>query len=91
MQASHFDHPSFNAIPADVSNKEGAVGLIDQALSRFGKLHLLIHTLGGFAGGQAVVDSDDDTFQRMMNVNLKSLLHILRAAIPPLREAVPDA
>jgi len=87
IQASHFDHPSFNAIPADVSNKVGAVGLIDQVLSRFEKLHLLVHTVGGFAGGQAVVDSDDDTFQRMMDVNLKPLLHILRAAIPPLRES----
>ena len=86
IQASNFDHPSFNAIPVDVSNKECAVGLIDQVLSRFGKLHILVHTVGGFAGGQAVVDSDN-TFQRMMDVNLKLLLHILRAAIPPLRES----
>src|ERR1700746_2707895 len=28
IQASNFDHPSFNAIPADVSNQEGAAGLI---------------------------------------------------------------
>ena len=55
MQASHFDHPSFNAIPVDVSNKECAVGLIDQVLSRFGKLHVLVHTVGDFAGGQGVV------------------------------------
>lgn len=85
IQASNFDYPSFNPIPADISNKEGAGRLIDQVLSRFGKLHLLVHTVGGFAGGQAVVDTDDDTFQRMMDVNLRPLLHILRAAIPPLR------
>ena len=48
---------------------------------------MVAHTVGGFAGGQAVVDSDDDTFQRMMDINLKPLLHILRAAIPPLRES----
>jgi NAD(P)-dependent dehydrogenase (short-subunit alcohol dehydrogenase family) len=56
-------------------------------LSRFGKLDVLVHTVGGFAGGQAVADSDDDIFQRMMDVNLKPLLHILRAAIPPLRKS----
>jgi NAD(P)-dependent dehydrogenase (short-subunit alcohol dehydrogenase family) len=87
IQASHFDHPSFNAIPADISSKEGAAGLIGQVLSRFGKLDLLVHTVGGFAGGQTVVDSDDDTFQRMMDVNLRPLLHVLRAAIPSLRES----
>ena len=36
IQASHFDHPSFDAIPADISSKEGAAGLIGQVLSRFG-------------------------------------------------------
>ena len=87
IQAAHFDHPSFNAIPADISSKEGAAGLIGQVLSRFGKLDLLVHTVGGFAGGQTVVDSDDDTFQRMMDVNLRPLLHVLRAAIPSLRES----
>lgn len=87
IQASQFDHPSINAIPADVSTKEGAAGLIDQVLSRFGKLQVLVHTVGGFAGGQAIVDTEDDTFQRMMELNLKPLLHMLRAAIPPLRES----
>lgn len=86
IQASHFDHPSFNAIPADISSKECAAGLIGQVLSRFGRLDVLVHTVGGFAGGQTILDSDDDTFQRMMDINLKPLLHVLRAAIPPLRE-----
>jgi len=87
IQASDFEHPSFNAIPADISNHDGAVGLVDQVLSRFGKLHVLVHTVGGFAGGEAVMDTDDETFQRMMDLNLKPLLHILRAALPPLRES----
>ena len=86
IQASDFDHRLFNAIPADISSNDGAVGLIAQVLSRFGRLDLLEHTVGGFAGGQAVVDADDKTFQRMLDVNLKPLLNILRAAIPPLRQ-----
>jgi len=87
IQAAEFQHPSFFGVPADISNKEGATRLIDEVLSRFGKLHVLVHTVGGFAGGQAVADTDDDTFQRMMDVNLKPLLHILRAAIPALRQS----
>ena len=87
IQASDFDHRLFNAIPANISSNDGAVGLIAQVLSRFGRLDLLVHTVGGFAGGQAVVDTDDETFQRMLDVNLKPLLNILRAAIPPLRQS----
>lgn len=87
IQTTEFQHPSFFGIAADISNREGAVQVIDQAVSRFGKLHVLVHTVGGFAGGQAVVDTDGDTFQRMMDVNLRPLLHMLRAAIPPLRQS----
>jgi NAD(P)-dependent dehydrogenase (short-subunit alcohol dehydrogenase family) len=84
---AEFQHPSFFGVPADISNREGSTRLINEVLSRFGELHVLVHTVGGFAGGQAVVDTDDDTFQRMMDLNLKPLLHMLRAAIPPLRES----
>ena len=91
IQTTEFQHPSFVGVPADISNKEGSTRLIDEVLSRFGKLHVLVHTVGGFAGGQAVVDTDDDTFQRMMDLNLKPLLQTLRAAIPPLRESGRDA
>jgi NAD(P)-dependent dehydrogenase (short-subunit alcohol dehydrogenase family) len=87
IQATEFPHSSFLGIPADISNREAAKQLVDQVLARFGKLHVLVHTVGGFAGGQAVVDADDDTFQRMMDLNLKPLLNMLRAAIPPLRES----
>lgn len=87
IHASDFDHRLFNAIPADISSKDGAVGLIAQVSSRFRRLDLLVHTVGGFAGGQPVVDTDDETFQRMLDLNLKPLLNILRAAIPPLRQS----
>jgi len=87
IQMAEFQHPSFFGFPADISNSDGATRLVDEVLSRFGKLHVLVHTVGGFAGGQAVADTDDDTFQRMMDLNLKPLLHMLRAAIPPLRES----
>jgi len=87
IQTAEFQHSSFLGIPADISNKEAAKQLVDQVSSRFGKLHVLVHTVGGFAGGQTVVDTDDDIFQRMMDLNLKPLLHMLRAAIPPLRRS----
>ena len=60
---------------------------MDQVVARFGRLDVLAHTVGGFAGGQSVADTDDATFQRMFDLNLNSVFHILRAAIPPLRQA----
>jgi NAD(P)-dependent dehydrogenase (short-subunit alcohol dehydrogenase family) len=86
IRQSDFNSPNFVAISAEISSREGAKVLVDQALARFGKLDVLAHTVGGFAGGQSIVETDDATFQRMLDLNLNSVFHILRAALPALRK-----
>ncbi len=86
IQQSDFCSPNFVALPAEISSGEGAQGLMDQVVARFGRLDVLAHTVGGFAGGQSIPDTDDATFQRMLDLNLNSVFHILRATIPPLRQ-----
>jgi NAD(P)-dependent dehydrogenase (short-subunit alcohol dehydrogenase family) len=86
IQQSDFNHPNFTALPAEISTREGAKVLVDQVVARFRKLDVLAHTVGGFAGGQSIADTDDATFQRMFDLNLNCVFHILRAAIPPLRQ-----
>jgi len=54
-------------------------------VARFRKLDVLAHTVGGFLGGQSIVDTDDLTFERMFDLNLNCVFHVLRAAVPPLR------
>ena len=87
IQQSNFSSPSFTALPAEISSGEGAKSLVDQVVARFGRLDVLAHTVGGFAGGLSVADTDDDTFQRMFVLNLNSVFHILRATIPALRQS----
>jgi len=86
IQKSDFSSPSFTALPAEISSLEGAHALVDQVVARFGKLDVLAHTVGGFAGGQSIAETDDATFHRMLDLNLNSVFHILRAAIPALRQ-----
>src|SRR6266851_3916092 len=85
IQQSDFNNPAFTALSAEISTREGAKALVDQIVARFGKLDVLAHTVGGFAGGQSIADTDDATFQRMLDVNLNCIFHILRAAVPSLR------
>ena len=59
---------------------------MDSLVSRFGRLDILVHTVGGFAGGQPINEIDDDTFQRMFDVNLYATFYLLRAAIPVMRK-----
>lgn len=86
IQPSDVDDPGFSAIPAEISNFRGAKQLIEQITARFQRLDVLAHTVGGFAGGQSVAQTDDATFQRMIDVNLNTTFQILRAAIPELRK-----
>ncbi len=87
IQQSEFNHPAFTAIPSAIATLRDAKALVEQVLKRFGKLDVLAHTVGGFAGGQSVADTDDATFQAMFDVNLNSLFHVLRATIPPLLQS----
>ena len=87
IQSSDFDHPHFTALPASLDSLDAAKKAVETILTRFGKLDALVHTVGGFAGGQTVADTDDTAFQRMLEVNLTSAFHILRAVIPPMRKA----
>jgi len=56
-------------------------------IAKFGKLDIIAHLAGGFAGGKSVAETDDATFQRMFDVNLNSAFYLFRAAIPHLRKA----
>jgi NAD(P)-dependent dehydrogenase (short-subunit alcohol dehydrogenase family) len=86
IQQSDFNNPNFTALPAEISTREGASVLIDQVVARFARLDVLVHTVGGFAGGQSIAETDDATFQQMLDLNLNSVFHILRASIPVLRQ-----
>src|SRR5258708_1040748 len=86
IQQSSFDSPGFAAMPAEISTPAGATVLVDQLIARFGKIDVLAHTVGGFAGGQSIAETDDATFQRMFDLNLNSAFYILRAALPAMRK-----
>src|SRR5882724_12719085 len=86
IQQSDFNSPGFTAMRAEISTREGAEVLVDQVVTRCGRIDVLAHTVGGFAGGQSIAETDDATFQRMFDLNLNCVFHILRATVPLLRQ-----
>lgn len=86
IQQSDFDSPLFSALPAGISTAEGAKSAVDSLIARFGRLDILAHTVGGFAGGKSIAETDDATFQSMFDSNLNSTFYLLRAAIPAMRQ-----
>jgi NAD(P)-dependent dehydrogenase (short-subunit alcohol dehydrogenase family) len=86
IQPSEFDSPNFTAIPGEISSYDSAKAVVDELAARFGKLDVLAHTIGGFAGGQSVAETDDATFQRMFDLNVNATFYLLRAALPVMRK-----
>jgi NAD(P)-dependent dehydrogenase (short-subunit alcohol dehydrogenase family) len=60
--------------------------LVEQVITRFKKIDVVAHTVGGFAGGQSIAETDDATFKQMFDLNLNSAFYLLRAALPAMRK-----
>ena len=87
IQQSDFDHPNFTALPAALSSLDAARKAVDSVIKSRGRIDILAHLVGAFTGGQTVAETDDATFQRMLDLNLLSAFHILRAVIPHMRKS----
>ncbi|MBZ5621116.1 MAG: SDR family NAD(P)-dependent oxidoreductase [Acidobacteriia bacterium] len=86
IQASDFAHPGFVAMPAELSSGEAARKLVENVVARFGRIDALVHVMGGFAGGQSVAETDDQTLEKMLDVNYRSAFFMARAVLPQLRQ-----
>lgn len=78
---------SFFAVPADISDPEIAKKSVDEIVGRFGRIDILAHLVGGFAGGKTIAETDDATFRSMLDLNLHSAFYVLGAVIPHMRRA----
>ena len=76
----------FLTIAADVSTGEGCEAMVKQALEH-GPLDALVHLVGGFGGGMALAETSDQTWDGMLNLNLRTAFCAMRAALKPMRAA----
>ena len=87
IAAGDFEHERFVAVPADLTGPDGANAAVDEIMRRFGRIDVLAHVMGGFAGGKPVHETDDATWRRMMDLNLNAAFHMFRAVAPHMRRA----
>lgn len=85
IQTLDFPHPAFTAMPAELTSSEAARSVADAVASRFGRIDVLAHLVGGFAGGEPVEETSDATLEQMLELNLKSAFFMIRAVLPHMR------
>lgn len=66
----------------DVANAESVGNVVEESLRRFGRIDVLVNTVGGFRGGNRVDQSDLADWDFLFDINLRTALTCSRAVIP---------
>jgi NAD(P)-dependent dehydrogenase (short-subunit alcohol dehydrogenase family) len=85
VSASDIPREVYFALAAELSSSEQARAMVETAASKWGRLDALVHLVGGFAGGHAVSETDDATFDKMLDLNLRSAFLVIRSVLPRMR------
>jgi NAD(P)-dependent dehydrogenase (short-subunit alcohol dehydrogenase family) len=69
-------------VAVDLSDGASAVAAADTIRERLGPASVLLHLVGGYAGGTPFADGDDEEFRHLLDLNLWSTIHAIRAFLP---------
>lgn len=72
---------------ADVRVQDQLDGAVAEAVEHFGRLDAVVAAAGAIAGGRTVWETDDATWDAMIDVNLTGAWRLVKAAVPHLLAA----
>lgn len=73
------------AISADVSNEAGVQSAVKEAGEKFDSIDILINN-AGIMGNGPFLESNTEDFEKMMQVNVFGMYHMLKAVLPGMVE-----
>lgn len=73
------------AVRCDVSKAADVNAAVDLCVNTFGSPHIVVNNAGTTHRNQPMLDVDEATFDRVFNVNVKSIFHVAHAVVPLMR------
>lgn len=67
----------------DLMGEASAISLADAVIEHYGRADILVHLVGGYQGG-ALSGLDLETWEYMINLNLRAAMNLLRVFLPYL-------
>jgi 3-oxoacyl-[acyl-carrier protein] reductase len=74
------------AIAADVTNASEAQRLAEQALERYGTIHVLVNNVGGADGFAPFEELSDEAWINTFQLNVLSTVRLIRAVLPTMKQ-----
>jgi len=71
-------------LPLDATDESACRNLVDGLTARHGRLDFLVNTIGAYAGGKPLWETEAKVLQLMLTLNLHSGFNIARAAVPAM-------
>jgi len=71
----------------NATDPESVEQLVARVVERFGGLHILLNTIGGWSGGKTVGETAVEQWEWMLTLNLQSAFLMSRAVLPHMLDA----
>ena len=74
------------AIEADVASGDAVEHAVARTIEAFAIPDIVVNNAGVTHRNRPILEVDEATFERIFAVNVKSIFHMVRAVVPPMRE-----
>jgi NAD(P)-dependent dehydrogenase (short-subunit alcohol dehydrogenase family) len=79
------DHAArLSGFNVDVTGTLHTADLVNQILSQWNRLDVLVNTVGGYAGGTPLWELRPEVFEQMLNLNLRASYALAKSAVPTM-------
>ena len=75
------------AVACDVTKRADIDALVKATTDRWGRLDIVVNNAGWTHKNQPLLDVDEATFDRVYDINVKSIFHMVHAVVPLMRAA----
>ncbi|HLH58542.1 MAG TPA: SDR family oxidoreductase [Streptosporangiaceae bacterium] len=71
-------------VTADVRDSGAAAGIVDAALSHFGRLDVVVYAAGWNVRNRSIYETTDESWQSIVETNVTGAFSVTRAAVPAM-------
>jgi NAD(P)-dependent dehydrogenase (short-subunit alcohol dehydrogenase family) len=73
-----------DGMPVDVTDMAAVEKLVADIVTKHGRLDILVNTVGGYAGGESLWDTNPRLFDQMLQLNLRAGYVLARSVVPQM-------